>query len=179
MVVTIYNSNHDNGNYDFDNYIDNLTNVLAIKQNHVNTYVLRDMDIRQCVGCFGCLVKTPGCCIYKDDMAQMLRTYIDSDIVVFASPVVMGFVNATLKKFIDRLMPLFHAYLRIHSNIFYHCLRYKRYPKILLLLDHNSDYDVEDIEIIDSIFRQKELYYSKIALTDKTVENIVHEISNL
>lgn len=45
-------------------------------------------------------------CIFKDDMSGLLSRYIKAETVVFASPVYFYSLSATLKIFVERLMPL-------------------------------------------------------------------------
>ena len=74
----------------------------------VEVVCLREKTIKNCIGCFTCLTKTPGKCIHKDDMTkELLHKWLESDIVVYATPLYNYAVNATLKAFIERTLPSF------------------------------------------------------------------------
>ena len=74
------------------------TENLQEKGHTLKMYCLREMDIHQCIGCFNCFTKTPGICVHKDDMIAVCKTTVRSDLMVFASPLYMGFVSSTDQK---------------------------------------------------------------------------------
>ncbi len=70
----------------------------------VENVFLAKKKIRPCRGCFTCWIKTPGKCIIKDDMAELIEKFGESDIVVFATPVYVDNVTGIMKIFMDRLI---------------------------------------------------------------------------
>ena len=96
--------------------------------------LLADKKIRHCIGCFACWFKTPAVCAIKDDMADLLHRYMESDIVVLAGPVYVGSVSGIMKDFIDRMLPLYDPHFgRDEQGCFYHLPRYERYPDIVAM----------------------------------------------
>jgi multimeric flavodoxin WrbA len=94
---------------------------------------LRKKKIKNCIGCYTCMTRTPGQCIHKDDMTlELFPMWLDSDIVIYASPLFHYSVNATMKAFIERTFPVHQPFLEQHGDIVCHPLRYK-YPAIVLL----------------------------------------------
>ncbi len=71
----------------------------------VENIFLAHKNIHFCKGCFTCWLKTPGKCVSQDDMSELLPKMIASDIVVFATPVYVDNVTATMKVFLDRCVP--------------------------------------------------------------------------
>ena len=65
---------------------------------HVGT-----MKIAGCMGCEYCHTKGEGQCIQKDDMAKVMPAYMDSDMVVYASPVYYFDMTAQLSAAIQRV----------------------------------------------------------------------------
>jgi multimeric flavodoxin WrbA len=71
------------------------------------TLYLRNYQIKHCLGCFSCWVKTPGRCVQKDDMAEELfDRYLQADLAVLATPLYHFNMNARLKMFIERTLPM-------------------------------------------------------------------------
>ena len=61
------------------------------------------MNIAGCKGCAYCHTKGGGKCIQKDDMEKVLPAYVDSDMIVFASPVYYFGFTAQLQAAIQRV----------------------------------------------------------------------------
>lgn len=73
---------------------------------------LRKKKINYCIGCFTCWSKTPGQCIHKDDMsAELFPKFIAADLVVYATPLYHFTVNAQIKTFIERTLPILEPFV--------------------------------------------------------------------
>ena len=72
----------------------------------VETLYIKDLDIHPCQGCYTCHFKTPGLCIFKDDMPGVVEKMKAADTIVFAMPLYVFSVPAIFKAFLDRLMIL-------------------------------------------------------------------------
>ena len=138
------------------------------------------MDIKYCTGCWSCWIKTPGLCPHNDQMPEILRSVIQSDLTIFMSPVIMGFVSKYIKKVSDRIIPLVHPFIGIFNNECHHYKRYEHYPKLglLLLTDAEkaaADTEQSDHEIITTIYRRMainlrtELAFSAVSKGDAEV----------
>src|SRR5680860_20197 len=111
MKITILNGNPEQSNSSFDNYLENLSGLLETKGHQVVTLWLRDMDIRPCTGCFGCWVKKPGECASVEDDSRIVRQEaLSSALMILASPVIMGFPSALLKRAQDKFIPMVLPY---------------------------------------------------------------------
>jgi len=64
------------------------------------------LKMRGCVGCYGCWTKTPGECVIKDDMKDVLPKLVEADVVVWSFPLYYYALPGDLKNFIDRQLPL-------------------------------------------------------------------------
>ena len=71
------------------------------------TLYLRNYKINHCLGCYDCWLKTPGRCVQKDDMSEVLfDRYLQADLVVLASPTYHATMNARMKLFVERTLPM-------------------------------------------------------------------------
>ena len=151
MKVVVLNGNPDEKNAGFDGYLSDLKFHLENQGHSVDLLCLREMDFRFCVGCFGCWVKTPGQCVTQDASHDTDRRAINSDLVLFASPLSMGFVSSVLKKAQDKFIGLVHPFIELVEGECHHIHRYERYPHLGLLVEREADTDEEDLEIVKDI----------------------------
>ena len=71
------------------------------------TLYLRHYKINHCLGDFGCWFKTPGRCIQKDDMTgELFDRFLKADLAVLATPLYHFNMNARMKAFIERTLPM-------------------------------------------------------------------------
>jgi multimeric flavodoxin WrbA len=183
MEITILNGNPNADDHTFEDYLQALSQHLEVKQHQVKTLFMRDLEIQYCTGCFGCWVKKPGECLFPDDAIQVRRAAINSDLLIMASPVIMGFTSAALKRGMDKMIPLVHPYMVIDQGEVHHRKRYKRYPLMGLILAKSGDTDQEDIEIIEQSYRRLSINFkTRLAfshLTSTPCEEVANEINRL
>ncbi len=96
----------------------------------VDVVLLAGKKINHCVACLKCWTQTPGKCALKDDMADLLEKFMESDIVVMATPVYVHNVTGIMKTFLDRLTPIIDPHLvKLENGSTGHFKRYDEYPK--------------------------------------------------
>ena len=170
MKITILDGEQSPSKKGFAEYLGKVESLLRSRGHTVERLVLREMDIKQCLGCWGCWVKTPGECVLKDDGERVCSSVIHSDFMLLAAPLVMGFPTALLKRTIDRLLPLIHPYNAIVAGEIHHRARYRRYPKFALLTERSDEDTDEDLRIVAAVF-------SRTALNFKSELVFIHEAS--
>ncbi len=183
MQITILNGDPNPGENDlarFTSFIPEATGA----NNEIRYFPLADMQIKHCTGCWTCWWKTPGLCIWKDDADAIFEAVINSDLVVFASPVTAGFTSSLLKRIQDRLIVLIHPYIELVQGECHHRKRYDSYPDFALLLNTTpeEETDAEDIEIITDIYKRLAInFHCKLRhvwITDtQKQKEIPHDIS--
>lgn len=78
---------------------------IPIESEIINLYAY---DIQTCKGCKVCFDKGEEDCPLKDDRNKLIQKILDSDGIIFASPVYSFQVASIMKIFIDRCAYLFH-----------------------------------------------------------------------
>ena len=92
----------------------------------VDVVHLRKKKINYCIGCFTCWTKTPGECLHKDDMTrELFPAFIQSDLVVYATPLYHYTVNAQMKTFIERTLPILQPFFKMTGEGTRHPLRHE------------------------------------------------------
>lgn len=83
-------------------------------------------EIKPCVGCFGCWLKTPGQCVIKDGYDRMGALIHKADELVVMSRYTYGGFSSFVKNVFDRSIGWVLPYFKIVGNEMHHR---KRYPE--------------------------------------------------
>lgn len=164
---------------DFTNRMDSLTDYIIARGNSLVRYELSEMDLHYCTGCFNCWWKTPGRCIIHDDMEKLYPEIVKSDLLMFASPLVMGLPSWRVKQVQDRLIPLIHPYITLVNGECHHRKRYYRYPDISLVVQKEADTGTEDLELLKTLHRRLAINFHStfigLGIADATNQEVYNE----
>ena len=83
-----------------------------------------DGTIKNCIGCFGCWIKTPGACILKDHYSDMGELIGKCDEIIVISRCTYGWYSPFIKNVFDRSISYIHPYFVIRNNEMHHKRRY-------------------------------------------------------
>ncbi len=75
--------------------------------NEVEFLSLKGKRIEFCRGCLSC--QKTGICIIKDDVADIIESVRNADVIVFATPIYYFELCGQLKTLLDRLNPLYES----------------------------------------------------------------------
>lgn len=183
MKVVIWNGNPDAGKTSFDESVDRLARSLNGPGNEVRILPLRDLHIDGCRGCWDCWVKTPGECSHPDDTGLVRRETISADLLIFASPLELGFVSWILKRTLEKMIPLIHPYMEFVDGEVHHMARYERYPKMALYVEAAPEDSKEDLQRLEENFRRVAINFKTklIGLTNTSdrMEEVSHELAGV
>lgn len=180
MKITILNGNPEPSA--FDDYLARLRQALEAQNHCLEQIDLRDVRLRHCVGCWGCWVKTPGECVTRDASIEIDQAVINSDFVLWAAPLRMGFPAEPLKMALDKHLPLIHPYMEVAYGEAHHLRRYRRYPRVGLLLEKEAATDKRDLQIASDILCRTAINFKtrlEFSLTtDIPVEQVAGRITS-
>ncbi|MBW2558766.1 MAG: flavodoxin family protein [Deltaproteobacteria bacterium] len=92
----------------------------------VETVFLQKKKINYCLGCFDCWVKTPGVCVQKDDMPELMEKASQADCIVIGTPLYVDGMTAQTKTFLDRMIPFADPHFELVDGHYRHPTRHKR-----------------------------------------------------
>jgi multimeric flavodoxin WrbA len=119
--------------------------------------ILHTMKIGTCIGCFQCWDTTPGICFQDDQGREVSKKAINSDLLVFLTPLTWGGYSSELKKAVERMLGLLHpAFVRIKGSC-RHKNRYDQYPSVLGLAVAGRERDEEQEQIFKNLILRHSL----------------------
>ncbi|MEW6440414.1 MAG: flavodoxin family protein [bacterium] len=86
----------------------------------VDTLYVKDLEIHPCQGCYSCHMKTPGVCVFKDDMPGAIDKMKAAEVLVFATPIYVFSVPSILKAFMDRMIVMGDLKLEVVDGMTVH-----------------------------------------------------------
>ena len=124
----------------------------------VEPILLNEIEIRSCIGCFKCWDTTPGICVQKDEAQNIVQKIIQSDLVIFLTPLTFGGYSSELKKIIERMLGLLQPGMTIIEGETHHLKRYDRYPS-LLAIGVEETHDDEEKKIFETLIKRHSLNF--------------------
>lgn len=167
----------------YQSYENDLESILqAHTDTHIDYFVLRDMNINYCTGCWHCWLKTPGLCSLKDDYEKILKLIPHADDLLIITPVIIGYESALIKKFKDRIIPTALPYIRIVEGEQHHYQRYEKAPAFNIQLIEDEFTVPQDLKLIRDNYERVSLNFDTHVKSFNSSDNaggIRHVISNL
>lgn len=90
-----------------------------------NADIIDCKDIKPCVGCAGCWVKTPGTCVIQDKAQHYAKQIIKYDTITIVSKLCFGGVSYPIKRIIDRCIGYLDTFMIESDNDIRHGKRYE------------------------------------------------------
>lgn len=113
---------------------------------------LNKATIHECIGCFNCWTKTPGECVFKDDMSRLLKAYIEADTVIWATPLYHHGMTSAMKRFVERTLPMNEPYIVKEEGRFTHPERFSVKGKKNIIISNCGFPEYKNFDIIKQTF---------------------------
>lgn len=106
---------------------------------------ISDAAIEPCKGCFGCWTATPGRCVIKDDMADILERILKADLLVWSFPLYYFGIPSKAKALLDRTLPHLLPFMtQREDGSATHPSRYPQHQPAVVLISTCGFYSLEN-----------------------------------
>ncbi len=156
MKITAFNGTNRSGISNTQVLIDSFLGGANEAGAEVRSFRLAEFDIRPCIACKSCWGKSDTSCVIEDDMAQLITAFVESDVVVFASPLYADNVTSLLKIFIDRLIPLCDSHWELDENGECRHARKFAQPQKMMVISNCGYPEQSHFVVLRSLFRRME-----------------------
>lgn len=116
------------------------------------SYYVVDLNVKGCVGCFSCWTKTPGKCIYRDDMDWIIPKYVEADIIYLGTPIYNYNIIHYLQRMTERMLPMALPYMEERDGATRHPERHERKQQKSVLAAVAGFPDVENFNQAKALF---------------------------
>jgi multimeric flavodoxin WrbA len=99
----------------------------------IEHFLLRETKIGNCAGDFFCWVRSPGLCNVDDANREIAAGIVNSDLLVYLTPVTFGGYSSTLKKAVDHQVQNISPFFAKVNGETHHQKRYQKYPDCLTI----------------------------------------------
>ena len=130
------------------------------KDNQVTQYNVEHLNIHHCTGCWNCWMQNPGNCVYNDDMIDIYKSIVKSDLLIFVSTLKAGFLQSEIKRVLDRMFTLILPHMVVVKDELHHIPRYDSQPKLGLVLAGADQSNTEQDEILREFMHRLALNFN-------------------
>ena len=99
-----------------------IDNNIMISEN-IKYFDLNKFNIKSCLGCYSCWVRTPSVCIIKDDAQLIYPNVAHSENLIYVTKIAYGTYDTTLKIFLERCLPTQQPFIREYNGETHHVQR--------------------------------------------------------
>ncbi|WP_018247977.1 NAD(P)H-dependent oxidoreductase [Orenia marismortui] len=126
--------------------------ITGLKEESSNLIIenieLYKKNINSCTGCFSCWNKTPGKCIFNDDMKDLISSYVNADLVIWATPLYHFGMTSIMKRFTERTLPINKPDIVKYDETYTHPQRYDMNNKKNILISTAGFPEAHNFEVL-------------------------------
>lgn len=154
MKITVFNSSPKAGKSNTNAIVEAFLAGAESGGAEVENILLAKLKIKPCSGCIACLVKTPGVCVFDDDVKDLLVKFKESDIVVFATPLYVDNVSGIMKNLMDRMLPLVNPRFELDETGETAHVRAREKEPALAAISNSGFPEQSQFEVLRLLFRR-------------------------
>lgn len=125
-------------------YLQQLVAGLSEGGGAVEVVSLYEKEINACRGCFACWMKTPGTCIFRDDMDWIIPQIESCDLLVLVFPTYVANITSGLQRLLERCFPIVHAHgIHAPDGVVRHPRRNRAHRQFMVGLNVYGFYEPE------------------------------------
>jgi len=117
----------------------------------VEKHHIVDLDINGCRGCFNCWWVTPGKCIQRDDMDELLPSIAEADVMVLGTPIYGRNVTNYLQKLLERTFVFSLPEMVTRGGETQHPGRVSKFPRLVLVATCGFP-DTSNFDIVRALY---------------------------
>lgn len=109
-------------------------------------FYTKKMKINPCLGEYNCWLKTPGACVQKDDMQQLVPKLMEADALVLATPLYVDGMTGPMKNLLDRAIPIGDPIIEIRDGRCRHPARKEIKDGKLVLVSNCGFWEIDNFD---------------------------------
>ncbi|AKC62963.1 flavodoxin family protein [Clostridium sporogenes] len=127
----------------------NFKDIVQVKNQDI---VISSKDeVSNCLGCYGCWLKTPTKCVINDKYIQLGKIIACCDDVVIISCCYYGGFSPFVKSIIDRSLSYLLPYLEVRNGMNLHKMRYKKRINTIQAYFYGEDITPQEKETAEQL----------------------------
>lgn len=141
---------------------------------------LSELNLSNCVGCFGCWTKTPGRCVIRDDAVKVYPLIAESERVMYVSRVKYGGYDTVMKTMLERAIPIQQAFIRVVDGETHHVQRSVARKKAVIVAYGDIEQEEQDLfrrlvarNARNMNFQDWKVFFCREAMVNDTVKREV------
>lgn len=120
--------------------------------------ISNDGTIKNCIGCFGCWIKTPGACVIRDNYGDIGKSFSKCEEITIISRCCYGGYSPFVKNVLDRAISYVHPDLVMRNREMHHKRRYDN-KFIMNIWFYGEDITEKEQETARKLIKGNEVNY--------------------
>ena len=114
----------------------------------------REIDnIKGCLGCFNCWIKTPGKCVIKDSYTEIPKYIIEGNTLVIITEIKYGCYSSYVKNVIDRSIGILLPFFQTVNGELHHLPRYDNKSLKLVVMGYGKNVTLDEEETFKNLIK--------------------------